>query len=247
VALVVLAFRMLSPAFPKVVRSRRIAALLLSLLVGGAGAAATFAFAGRRELSEAGAYFLRAGPLEAGGQNVVNTILVDFRALDTLGEITVLAVAALGILALVPLRDPPRRGRTLILLEAARVLTPGIIALSLYYLLRGHNAPGGGFIAALMAGSALILQFLTGGAAGGRRLLPVAPQRVLGAGLLFAVVYGLAGMLVLGEFLQGAVWEIGLPLVPAKFVTSLVFDVAVFVVVAAAFGAYLFSFWGEEE
>jgi multicomponent Na+:H+ antiporter subunit A len=246
VALVVLAFRRLSPAFPKVLPSRRIAALLLSLLVGGAGAAATFAFAGRRELSDAGAYFLRAGPLEAGGQNVVNTILVDFRALDTLGEITVLAVAALGILALVPLRDPPRRGRTLILLEAARVLTPGIIALSLYYLLRGHNAPGGGFIAALVAGSALILQFLTGGAAGGRRLLPVAPQRVLGAGLLLAVVYGLAGMLVLGEFLQGAVWEIGLPLVSTKFVTSLVFDLAVFVVVAAAFGAYLFSFWGKE-
>jgi multisubunit Na+/H+ antiporter MnhB subunit len=177
----------------------------------------------------------------------VNTILVDFRALDTLGEITVLAVAALGILALVPPHDPPARGRTLILREAARVLTPGIIALSLYYLLRGHNAPGGGFIAALVAGSALILQFLTGGVAGGRRLLPVAPQRVLGAGLLLAVVYGLAGMLVLGEFLQGAVWEIGLPLVSAKFVTSLVFDVAVFVVVAAAFGAYLFSFWGEEE
>ncbi len=246
VALVVLAFRRLSPAFPAVLRSRRIAALLLALLVGGAGAAATFAFTGRRGISEAGAYFLRAGPLEAGGQNVVNTILVDFRALDTLGEITVLAVAALGIIALVPLRDPPAGGRSLILLEASRVLTPGIIVLSLYYLLRGHDAPGGGFIAALVVGTALILQSLTGGAARGRRLLPVAPQRVLGAGLLLAVVYGLAGMLLLGEFLQGAVLQIGLPLGSVKFVTSLVFDVGVFVVVAAAFSAYLLSFWGKE-
>jgi multicomponent Na+:H+ antiporter subunit A len=229
-----------------VIRARRVAALLVALLVGGAGAAATFAFTGRRGLSDAGAYFLQAGPLEAGGRNVVNTILVDFRALDTLGEITVLAVAALGIMMLVPRRDSPAGGRGLILMEAARVLTPGIIALSLYYLLRGHNAPGGGFIAALVAGTALILQFLTGGVPRARRLLPVSPQRLFGAGLAVAVAYGVAGMLFLGEFLQGAVWRVDLPLISAKFVTSLVFDVAVYVVVAAAFAAYLFSFWGEE-
>jgi multisubunit Na+/H+ antiporter MnhB subunit len=177
---------------------------------------------------------------------VVNTILVDFRALDTLGEITVLAVAALGVIALVPRRAASPRGRGLILLEAARILTPGMIVLSLYFLVRGHDAPGGGFIAALMIGAALVLQFLTAGTARARRLLPVSPPRVLGAGLLAAIAYGAAGSLFLGEFLQGTVWRVGLPLGSAKVVTSLAFDVAVFVVVAAAFAAYLFSFWGEE-
>ncbi len=58
-------------------------------------------------MSEAGAYFLEAAEAEAGGSNAVNTILVDFRALDTLGEITVLAAAAIGIVTLV--RLAPRR------------------------------------------------------------------------------------------------------------------------------------------
>ena len=67
-ALVVLAFRMLSPAFPKVVRSRRIAALLLSLLVGGAGAAATFAFAGRRDSPRPGRTSCVPGPSRRAGR-----------------------------------------------------------------------------------------------------------------------------------------------------------------------------------
>jgi multicomponent Na+:H+ antiporter subunit A len=64
--------------------------------------------AGRRELSDVGAYYLDAGPRDAAGNNVVNTILVDFRALDTLGEITVLAMAAIGVFALVGQRRKPK-------------------------------------------------------------------------------------------------------------------------------------------
>jgi len=47
--------------------------------------------------------------LRAQGRNVVNVILVDFRALDTLGEITVLSVAALGVFALLKLRPDKRK------------------------------------------------------------------------------------------------------------------------------------------
>ena len=59
-------------------------------------------------------YFARASLPLAHGRNVVNVILVDFRALDTLGEITVLAVAALGVLGLLRLRTEstePKEGR----------------------------------------------------------------------------------------------------------------------------------------
>lgn len=101
VAFVVLVFRHLSPSFAVVGRARRLAAVAGAAVVGALTALAAFGLTGRRPLSDPGGYFLRAGPEEAGGRNVVNTILVDFRALDTLGEITVLAVAAIGVVALV--------------------------------------------------------------------------------------------------------------------------------------------------
>ncbi len=101
VVLVVLVFRRLPASFHKTSPHRRRAGLALGGSLGLGGAAVTWLISGRRELSETGAYYLDAAPEEAGGSNVVNTILVDFRALDTLGEITVLAVAAIGVFALV--------------------------------------------------------------------------------------------------------------------------------------------------
>ena len=56
------------------------------------------------------AFYEQASYLQAHGRNIVNVILVDFRSLDTLGEITVLAVAALGVFALMRLRDGPGQG-----------------------------------------------------------------------------------------------------------------------------------------
>ena len=101
VALVVLVFRRLPRAFERVPRTRRAVAAGGAAVAGVLAGLATHVMTGRRGLSEAGTYYLEAGPTEAGGKNVVNTILVDFRALDTLGEITVLAVAALGVFILV--------------------------------------------------------------------------------------------------------------------------------------------------
>jgi multicomponent Na+:H+ antiporter subunit A len=55
-------------------------------------------------------YFLEKSVPEAHGRNVVNVILVDFRALDTMGEITVLAVAGIGVWSLLKLRPQGRAG-----------------------------------------------------------------------------------------------------------------------------------------
>jgi multicomponent Na+:H+ antiporter subunit A len=248
VALVVLVFRRLPQAFRAVGRVRRSGAAAAAVMVGAVAALGTYALTGRREISEAGAYFLRAGPDEAGGRNVVNTILVDFRALDTLGEITVLAVAAVGVMALAAAvrRDDGAPDPSLMLREAARVLTPGMILLAVYFLLRGHDAPGGGFIAALIAGATLVLQYLSGGVRRVRSLLPVPPASLLGAGLLLAVGYGAAGLLAGGEFLQGAIWEVELGPASAKLAASLAFDVGVFLVVLGAFAAYLHAFGSED-
>jgi len=101
VVLVVLVFRGLPKGFARSSGRRMAAGAGAAVVVGGLAAWGTFLLTGRRQLSEPGAYFLEAAASEAGGKNVVNTILVDFRALDTLGEITVLAVAALGVFLLV--------------------------------------------------------------------------------------------------------------------------------------------------
>jgi len=248
VALVVLVFRRLPRAFRVVGRARQAGAGGAAVAVGVLAAAATYAFTGRRDISAAGLYFLRAGPDEAGGRNVVNTILVDFRALDTLGEIAVLAAAALGVLALLAAARPAQGPRepSLILREATRTLTPGLVVLTVYFLLRGHNAPGGGFIAALIAGATLVLQYLTGGVARVRRLLPPPPAALLAAGLLVAVLYGAAGLVLGGHFLQGTVWEADLGVGALKVAASLFFDIGVFLVVVGVLAAYLRAFGGED-
>lgn len=123
---------------------------------------------------------------------------------------------------------------TLILNTATRLLTRVIVALSIYLLVRGHNAPGGGFIAALVAGSAVVLQYLAHGIPGVNRSLPMEFSTLLGLGLLLGVGVGLAGVVVGEQFLQSGILTFHLPLLgEQKLTASLVFDVGVFLVVLA--------------
>lgn len=123
---------------------------------------------------------------------------------------------------------------SLILSTAARILARVIVVLSIYLLLRGHNAPGGGFIAALVAGSAVVLQYLANGLPGVNRIFPVEFSTLLGAGLLLAVGVGVGGIVIGDQFLQSGIWEANLPLLgERKVAASLIFDVGVFLVVLA--------------
>ncbi|MCU0941962.1 MAG: monovalent cation/H+ antiporter subunit A, partial [Hydrogenophaga sp.] len=122
-------------------------------------------------------YFLEKSLPLGGGSNVVNVILVDFRGYDTYGEITVLGIAAIGVLALMegmtarrPLADPGGRRWTfvdqpLLLRVAASVVLPVALVFSIYIFMRGHNMPGGGFIAGLITSVALVLQLMSLGQA----------------------------------------------------------------------------------
>src|SRR4029079_1978652 len=136
-----------------------------------------------------------------------NVILVDFRAMDTLGEVTVLSLAVLGVYALLRLRpgrgaptnaalEPLRRRTRLVILPtAARFLLPLLLLFSLFLLVRGHNEPGGGFSGGLVAASAYVLYGFAYGAAEARRVLPADPRALIGAGLLLAVASGCLGLL----------------------------------------------------
>jgi multicomponent Na+:H+ antiporter subunit A len=182
-------------------------------------------------------FYVRASMPEGFGRNVVNVILVDFRALDTLGEITVLAVAALGAIALMrfPRADQPDRPGydSLVLRTLARIAVPLLLLLAGFLLLRGHNAPGGGFIAGLVASSAIVLSVFARGTASMRRLLPVAPEGLLLIGLVVALASGLLATLASAPLLTGLWVSIDLPagLGPLKLGTPLLFDVGVFLLV----------------
>jgi len=188
-------------------------------------------------------YHLANAKPGGGGYNVVNVILVDFRALDTLGEITVLGIAAVAIVALLdrvelPARDldwegrPWSSGHSLSLEVLSRPLLPLALLVSVYLLLRGHNEPGGGFIAGLVTGTALLIQYLAHGNAWVEARLPPRYTSVAAAGILIATLTGLASLAFEAPFLTSTFAYVTWPVV-GKFelASAMVFDVGVYLAV----------------
>lgn len=185
------------------------------------------------------------------GRNVVNVTLVDIRAWDTLGEISVLVAAATGIASLVflrtqeadrswssrrnydePTRTLPKERRSVILETATRIVFHMMIALSLYLLFSGHNQPGGGFAGGLVLGLALLARYLAGGRYELDRAAPVSPGAVLGAGLSVAALSALIPLAVGGTVLQSAAFDVTLPIWgEVHLVSALGFDIGVYLIV----------------
>ena len=194
----------------------------------------------RRGLKE---YFAEFGPTLGHGRNIVNVILVDFRAFDTLGEITVLATAAIGVRGLLRFaadgrlrHEPVQPVDSPIFRTAARLLMPLLLLFSVFLLLRGHNQPGGGFVGGLVAAAAFALYAIAFGVQRARQALLVKPMTLLGAGLLIALVSGLPAVLRGQPFLT-ALWAPG----PLPLGTPALFDVGVFLVVAGVVLMMIFS------
>ncbi|MCG8517926.1 MAG: monovalent cation/H+ antiporter subunit A [Pseudomonadales bacterium] len=192
-------------------------------------------------------YFLANSKPGGGGTNAVNVILVDFRGFDTLGEITVLAIAALGIYAMLKntaMTPPPGDGQghpwtrdayPVMLRQIARPMLPLALMVSLYIFLRGHNLPGGGFIAGLITSVALVLQYIASGMVWTQERVPFRYHNVIGIGLLLAVIAG-AGSFAFGyPFLTTTFGYITWPVV-GKFevASALVFDLGVYFTVIGA-------------
>ena len=189
------------------------------------------------------------------GANVVNVILVDFRGFDTLGEITVLAVAALGLVALARAARRPGDGagterpsfaRLPVVDASARLLYPSILVVAVYFLFAGHNQPGGGFVGGLTAAAAISLRYVAGGLAAVRRSVPLAPWTVLGIGLATSVATAITPLVLGGSVLEHALWEVDVPVLGTiKTTSALPFDIGVFLVVL---GVILMAYeaFGEE-
>ena len=197
-------------------RARRARDMAVAVAVGGGVAMLAYAIITRPPIQVLSPFFVERSLAEAGGRNVVNVILVDFRGFDTLGEITVIAVVALSVYALLrrfrpatESRDRPRAQREDAAREAleagdglpsgylripatfARMLLPMAGLLSFYFLLRGHNAPGGGFVGGLVMATAIIVQYMTSGVLWVESRLQVHPQYWIAIGLLSAGVAGI--------------------------------------------------------
>ncbi|EKO3608860.1 Na+/H+ antiporter subunit B, partial [Vibrio metschnikovii] len=121
----------------------------------------------------------------------------------------------------------------LILQVAARFLLPMLLLFSIFLLLRGHNEPGGGFIAGLVASSAFALHLFAFTPVQTQRLIGVDGSQLMGVGLMIAMFSGAIGVILSGsEFLTSVWWTVYLPGVgELKLSTPLLFDIGVYLVV----------------
>ncbi len=137
---------------------------------------------------------------------------------------------------------------SLLLDVGARSMVPTLVLVSLYVLVVGHDEPGGGFIGGLLAGVALLVVFLAGGAAQVSRVLPIDPLTMVGAGMSVAVATSVAGMVLGAGLLDAGKLELDLAWIGKISVGStLVFDAGVYLVVVGLVAMVLTRLGAREE
>ena len=192
-------------------------------------------------------FFLDNSVSGGGGTNVVNVILVDFRGFDTLGEVTVLAIARVAIYALIDglrLRIPDtdalgrpwnRDAHPFMLVNLSQVILPLALMVSVYIFLRGHNLPGGGFIAGLITAVALILQYVASGEKWSTARWGVNYHHLAGWGVIIAGLTGLGSLFWGYPFLTSAFGYFDVPLIgKTELATAMLFDLGVYLTVVGA-------------
>lgn len=188
------------------------------------------------------------------GQNIVNVILVDIRAWDTVGELSVLLVTATGVASLIYIvtragqisrPGPGERGqylaasrtvqasqRSVVLEVSTRLLFPTMIMLSLWLLFVGHDNPGGGFAGGVIAGLAFALRYLAGGRFELGEAMPIPAGYLLGTGLFIAATGGALPLAYGNAVLESLPIDLPLgPLGTLHFTTALILDVGVYLLV----------------
>lgn len=247
IVLLLLALYFLPQTSPQEIGRLRIARDVLLSVVSGVGVMILAMGVLKRDFVPISEFFLANSVPGGGGTNVVNVILVDFRGTDTLGEIVVLALAGLGVYALLQglvLHAPSHdeKGLTwnqdnhpVIMQTLTRLLFPLMLMVAVFILIRGHNLPGGGFIAGLIAAVALIVQYLANGLAWTGERLKIDMHSVIGTGLLIATATGLVAMGLGYPFLTTTFTYLTWPVV-GKFevASAIAFDLGVFLVVVGA-------------
>ncbi len=251
VVLLLLALNLLPKTSPvESTPPRRARDAVIATLAGVGVFAAVYATL-RRDFTSISEFHLANAYKGGGGTNVVNVILVDFRGFDTFGEIIVLGIAALCIVALL---DNVMRGASghrvmhwqidmaraadrhpLLLVTGTRVMLPFALVVGAYIFLRGHNEPGGGFIAGLVVAIALIAQYMASGFAWAQQRAKLDYHEVIGWGVVIAGLTGVGSWLFGFPFLTSWFDYVTLPLVGTfEIASAMAFDLGVFLCVVGS-------------
>jgi multicomponent K+:H+ antiporter subunit A len=245
--------------------ARRARDLLLATGVGAGLAVLSYAMLTRPAPQSISPFFLSRALPDGGGANIVNVMLVDFRAFDTIGEITVLGAVALTVFALLRRFRPPKesieqphqqrvlpsdvvtdileprtaqdaeRGYMMVPTVIARWLLPVALVVAVHLLLRGHNEPGGGFVAGLVVAIAFLMQYMAAGTLWVEARARLRPPLWISVGLLLAAATGLGAVALGYPFLTTHTAHLTLPLVGAVHLPSATFfDLGVFGVVVGS-------------
>ena len=244
-------------------RFRRARDLVIAVVCGAGVAGISYAVMTLPTQPEIGTYFLENAYAQGGGTNVVNVILVDFRAFDTFGEIAVLAIVGLTVFALLRRFRPAAEADALPeqqllqnqLDEAAEgrdhgdtlrdyLMVPSvimiwmfapIILLSLYLFFRGHDLPGGGFAGGVVLAIAFLLQYLATNVYWVEDKLRILPVRWIGVGLMISALTGMGSWLFGYPFLTAHAQYVDVPFVgKVPAATALLFDAGVYALVVGA-------------
>ncbi|MFD1711567.1 monovalent cation/H+ antiporter subunit A [Ottowia sp. GY511] len=254
-----------SPSLALRVKARRLRDLIVSVVAGAGMAALAYAMMTRPAPQSISPFFIDRALPEGGGSNVVNVMLVDFRAFDTFGEITVLSIVALTVYALLRRFRPPREviqsppqqraipadlvtdlinprtaqdtalGYMMVPATLVRLLMPIAAVISAYVFMRGHNEPGGGFVAGLVLSVAFITQYIVAGTHWVEAHLQLRVVRWIGVGLLLALATGVGSFWWGFPFMTTHTAHMTLPVLGEIHIASaLLFDTAVFAVVVGS-------------
>ena len=252
-----------SGTMASIIRWYRVRDLVIAVGAGSGLAALAYVVMTGPQPENIAGFFVEKAYLQGGGTNIVNVILVDFRAFDTFGEITVLCIVAITVYALlrrfrpaaesIPVPEQqraqdsydeahPQRVKGHSIKSAMAIpalmmtmLFPIIGAAAAFLLLRGHDLPGGGFVAGVTMAVAFILQYMARGTVWVEARLRVLPMRWMGIGLLLAVGVGAAAWLFDRPFLTSSFSYVEIPLIGAvPLASAFLFDLGVFALVVGA-------------
>ena len=246
-------------------RLRRSRDFLISIVVGSGLAVIAYAMMTRSAPQSISPFYLERALPEGGGTNVVNVMLVDFRAFDTMGEIAVLGAVALTVFALLRRFRPPKEsmiaphqqratppdidtdlinprtaedtavGYLMVPAVLARAMLPVTALFALHLFLRGHNEPGGGFVAGLIVSIGFLTQYMVAGTQWVEAHINLYLRRWIAVGLVVVIATGLGSLFFGYPFLTTHTAHFNWPVFGEVHIASaLFFDIGVFAVVVGA-------------
>jgi len=169
------------------------------------------AYGDKTSLAQTGAYYAENAPKEVGAANLVTSVVVTYRGLDTLGEVSILFLTAAIISFLLKIKkedeeEKETRSTSEILHTASQVLTPIIMLVGIYIFINGHLTPGGGFQGGAVIASAVLLMLMSNPKLNISHKIISTVESI--SGFAFVLI-GVIGILVGGGFLDNRIMDLG--------------------------------------